>query len=375
MKLKKQLSYFIIITLFIQFNIYAQNIDNIVTVNRVTDLANVFSTNKVNELETLLIDFEKKTTNQIAVVTLNSLNGNTIENSALKIFNNNGLGHKDKDNGVLVLFVKNDRKVRIEVGYGLEPTLTDALSSRVIRQLMIPEFKNENYEIGIEKGVNAILHITGKELGYKTLSDTDAEKLYSDDENLLMPIWLKIILTLFLSIFIGVGIFVTRTNSLLKFSTYTKLFSGKTSVLQQLINSIQGIFLLPFTFGFLLLPIGFLFFVWEINTLVDYQESYDYIIKEIEGINTNSKLYKLLLKILGSVFVFLTIIPALWVKLVQHEPIKLQWGLTKAEKKAFSSSGSSGRSYSSSGSSFSSSSSSSFGGGGSSGGGGASGSW
>jgi uncharacterized protein len=360
--------------LFVFFFAKSQNTDSIVTINRVTDNAAIFSESARENLENTLIDFEKKTTNQIAVVTINSLDGNTIENSALKIFNNNGLGQKDKDNGVLLLFAKNDRKVRIEVGYGLEHVLTDALSSRIIRQIMIPEFKKENYATGIEKGVNAILHITGKELGYETLSDTDAEELYSDNENLSMPIWLKIIITLFLSIFIGVGVFVTRANPLLKFSTYTNLFSGKTSVLQQLINSIQGVFLLPFTLGFLLMPFGFLFFIWEIDTIVDYQENYDYIIKEIEGINTNSKLYKLLLKILGPVFVFFTIIQALWVKLVQHEPIKLQWALTKAEKKAFKSS-SSGRSYSSSGSSFSSSSSSSFGGGGSSAGGGSSGSW
>ena len=124
------------IFLFVFFFAKAQNTDRIVTINRVTDNATIFSTTERENLENVLINFEKKTTNQIAVVTINSLDGNTIENAALKIFNNNGLGQKDKDNGVLLLFAKNDRKVRIEVGYGLEHVLTDALSSRIIRQII-----------------------------------------------------------------------------------------------------------------------------------------------------------------------------------------------------------------------------------------------
>src|SRR5690606_733623 len=183
MKIGIYLRLFFLLTVLIFNDVSSQNIDTIVTVNRITDHANVFSSAEKNKLENLLVSFENKTSNQIAVVTINTLSGNTIENAALKIFENNGLGQKDLDNGVLLLFAKNDRKVRIEVGYGLEGVLTDALSSRVIRQIMIPEFKEGKYAGGIEKGVNAIIHITGEEYGYKTLTDTTYKELRTGSDS------------------------------------------------------------------------------------------------------------------------------------------------------------------------------------------------
>src|SRR5690606_20315399 len=232
--------------------------------NRITDYADVFSSAEKNKLENLLISFENKTGNQVAVVTINTLSGNTIENAALRIFENNRFGQKDLDNGVLLLFVKNDRKVRIEVGYGLEGVLTDALSSRIIRQIMIPEFKENKYAEGIEKGVNAIMHITGEEYGYKTLTETSYNELKADS-NSIDSIWIKFGATLFLMVFILPGLYITYMNPIFKFSVYTKLFRGESSVVNQLFNTLQGIFLLPFTVGFLGMPLIFLFVIWGVN--------------------------------------------------------------------------------------------------------------
>lgn len=151
MKMAIHLRLFFLLTVLIFNDVSSQNIDTIVTITGLQIMPTYSLLSKKNKLENLLISFENKTSNQVAVVTINTLSGNTIENAALRIFENNGLGQKDLDNGVLLLFVKNDRKVRIEVGYGLEGVLTDALSSRVIRQIMIPEFKEGKYAEGIEK--------------------------------------------------------------------------------------------------------------------------------------------------------------------------------------------------------------------------------
>src|SRR5690606_6050567 len=264
MKMSIHLRLFLLLTVLIFNDVKSQSIDTIVTVNRVTDYANIFSSAEKNKLENLLVSFENKTTNQVAVVTINTLSGNTIENAALRIFENNGLGQKDLDNGVLVLFAKNDRKVRIEVGFGLEGVLTDALSSRIIRQIMIPEFKEGKYTGGIEKGVNAIIHITGEEYGYKTMTDETYKELKTGNDP-INSIWIKIGVTFFLMLFILPGLYMTYINPIFTFSEYTKLFSGETSFVKLLFNILQGIFLLPFTVGFLGVPLIFLLIIWGVS--------------------------------------------------------------------------------------------------------------
>ena len=87
----------------------------------VTDSAQIFNNNQVQDLNERLVDFEQKTTNQIVIVTIEQLGFETIETYANGIFNQNGIGQKDKDNGLLIVFSELDREVRIEVGYGLEP--------------------------------------------------------------------------------------------------------------------------------------------------------------------------------------------------------------------------------------------------------------
>ncbi|MBN9471760.1 MAG: TPM domain-containing protein [Bosea sp.] len=102
---------------------------------------------------------EEKTTDQVVVATVPSLQGLTIEDYANGLFRTWGLGDKAKNNGALLLVAPNERKVRIEVGYGLEGALTDALSKVIITTAVAPKFKNGDFSGGIEGGVDAILSI------------------------------------------------------------------------------------------------------------------------------------------------------------------------------------------------------------------------
>src|SRR5690554_4345490 len=92
----------------------------------VTDRAGIFREAEIQELRTKLTEFETGTTIQLVVLTIQSLGNRSIEEYALGVFNTNKLGQQGKDNGILILFAKDDRQVRIEVGYGLEGQITDA---------------------------------------------------------------------------------------------------------------------------------------------------------------------------------------------------------------------------------------------------------
>ncbi len=123
----------------------------------VNDTAGVFTSQARATLEARLTAVERATTQQIVVQTINDLGGLSVEDYALNVFKAWKLGQAGKDNGVLLVFAKADRKVRIEVGYGLEGQLTDVQSSQIIRNVMIPEFRRSAYEAGINAGVDAIL--------------------------------------------------------------------------------------------------------------------------------------------------------------------------------------------------------------------------
>lgn len=124
---------------------------------RVNDYAGILSSNTISELNWKLKAFEDSTSNQVVVLTINSLNGENLEEYSVKVAQTWKLGQKGKDNGVLLLVVKDDRKLRIEVGYGLESDLTDAISSVIIQREILPKFKKGNYDAGVKAGVAAIL--------------------------------------------------------------------------------------------------------------------------------------------------------------------------------------------------------------------------
>lgn len=128
----------------------------------VNDFAGVISSETRHTLENALTGLAAKTGAEIAVVTLPSLNEEPIENVAVDLFKEWGIGQKGKDNGLLFLIAPNDRKVRIEVGYGLEPILPDAATGRILDTYVIPEFKKNDVNAGIRQGTVAMMQIVAK---------------------------------------------------------------------------------------------------------------------------------------------------------------------------------------------------------------------
>ena len=123
---------------------------------RVIDQANMLSPDVKKDIDGILKKHEKETSNQIVVVILNSLNGYTIEDFSYQLGRFWGIGQKDKNNGVLLVISMAERKIRIEVGYGLEGALTDKISHEIINYTIKPNFKANQYELGILKALNEI---------------------------------------------------------------------------------------------------------------------------------------------------------------------------------------------------------------------------
>lgn len=126
---------------------------------RVVDQANIVQPSTRNAIEQKLADLETKSGIQLVVATVPSLQGQEIEPYANELFRNWKLGEKTKNNGVLLLVAPNERRVRIEVGYGLEGTLTDALSKVIIANAMTPRFKAGDFGDGISRGVDDIITV------------------------------------------------------------------------------------------------------------------------------------------------------------------------------------------------------------------------
>jgi uncharacterized protein len=126
---------------------------------RVVDQASLLPADARQNLEQKLADLEQKSGIQFVVATVNSLQGQEIEPYANELFRHWGIGEKTKNNGVLLLVAPKEKKIRIEVGYGLEGTLTDALSKIVIVNAIAPRFKAGDFAGGITRGVDDVITI------------------------------------------------------------------------------------------------------------------------------------------------------------------------------------------------------------------------
>ncbi len=122
----------------------------------VNDYANIINSKDEEKLEALLRDVEAKTSSQVALLTISSLQGENLEDYSLRVAQTWKLGQKEYDNGVLLLVALNEKKIRIEVGYGLESIITDAKSGYIIRNYMVPGFKKGDFTGGITNGLLAI---------------------------------------------------------------------------------------------------------------------------------------------------------------------------------------------------------------------------
>ncbi|MDF3819735.1 TPM domain-containing protein [Leptospira sp. 96542] len=141
--------------IFINLSLVAREVPRLSS--RITDETWTLSQDYLQFLERKLLDHESKTSNQVAVLMISSLEGEILESYSMKVVENWRLGRKGKDNGVLLLIAKDDRVLRIEVGYGLEGNLTDILCRHIIEKEIKPFFKQGKFEEGISSGVNAIL--------------------------------------------------------------------------------------------------------------------------------------------------------------------------------------------------------------------------
>jgi uncharacterized protein len=132
---------------------------------RVVDEAGLLSAATRAQLTQLSEQHERSTSNQLVVVTVKSLQGYPVEDFGYQLGRFWGIGQKGRNNGVLLIVAPNEREVRIEVGYGLEGQLTDALSSHIIQGQILPRFKSGDYEGGIVAGAQAIVAVfAGEEL-------------------------------------------------------------------------------------------------------------------------------------------------------------------------------------------------------------------
>lgn len=122
----------------------------------IVDTTNTLTQEQKNTLADSIANVKKETSNQIAILMVPSLNNDSLEDYSIRVAREWAIGDKAKDNGVLLLIIKDDRKIRIEVGYGLEGALTDARSSQIIRNVITPDFRQEKYFEGISSGLNSI---------------------------------------------------------------------------------------------------------------------------------------------------------------------------------------------------------------------------
>ncbi|WP_424962595.1 TPM domain-containing protein [Ekhidna sp.] len=132
---------------------------------RVTDLANILTESEEAFLTSQLKELEERKGSQLAILTINSTKPETIEQFAIRVVDRWKLGREDVDDGVLLIVAKNDRKLRIEVGYGLEGAIPDAYAKRIINNIIVPHFRDGDYYLGMEEGIEAIIGlINGEDL-------------------------------------------------------------------------------------------------------------------------------------------------------------------------------------------------------------------
>lgn len=185
---------------------------------RVNDFAELLSAPARAALEQRLQDVETKTSSEIAVATVKSLDGMSVEEYANRLFKEWGVGQAKTDNGVLILVAPNDREMRIEVGYGLEGILPDGLAGEIRDQQFLPRFRDDDYAGGITDGVNRIADIVEKNQVLTPEELARFNNSSSDD----VPVF---ILVPFLGIFVAIGSFMVGMGLRTK-AIFPILFGG-----------------------------------------------------------------------------------------------------------------------------------------------------
>lgn len=209
----------------------------------VNDFAHILPAETVASINQTLSTFNTQTTIQIAVVTIPALNDETIETYAVELFEEWGIGQKGKDNGVLLLVAPNEKKVRIEVGYGLEGVLTDAQSNGIIQKIILPYFRNNDYVSGITNGMSAIMSVVQREADYSGGQESSSANFN----------W---------EIFIYIGIFIV-------FSIVRVLSKTKSWWAGGVIGAVVGI-IIGFMYGFIVIGVISIGVLTILGLIIDY---------------------------------------------------------------------------------------------------------
>lgn len=132
-------------------------------VGHVNDFADMLSSSEQQRLEQKLRNYRDTTTTVIAIATIKTLNGRNVQEVGTSLFNKWNLWEGDKNNGVLLLVAQQERKIRIEVGYGLEGAIPDIMAGRIIREILNPAFKRGNYYEGFDRATSAMIQLASGE--------------------------------------------------------------------------------------------------------------------------------------------------------------------------------------------------------------------
>jgi uncharacterized protein len=208
----------------------------------VNDFAGILDEPTRAALDQRLREVEAKTSSEIAVATIKSLDGMSIEEYANRLFKEWGVGQEKTDNGVLIVVAPNEREMRIEVGYGLEGVLPDGLAGEIRDEQFLPAFRNDDYAGGIRDGVGRIADIVEKN---QVLTAEELARINSPSDD--VPV---LVLVPFLGIFVAVGSFMVglglRTKAAFPI-LFGSLFSGMPMLVALMVAFTVTLFtLVPF---------------------------------------------------------------------------------------------------------------------------------
>ena len=174
----------------------------------VNDFAGVLSVQSKQELEAFLADYEAQTTHEITVATIPRLLDETIETYAVRLFEDWKVGKAGKDNGALFVIAVDDRKMRIETGYGIEPMLTDVEAKQIVTNVVPPYFRSNDYDEGVRAGVVAIIQGIGADYTPSAAVSRDpAARGDNSGAHILDFFWI------FIFVFIWMGSVFARSRS------------------------------------------------------------------------------------------------------------------------------------------------------------------
>ncbi|MEW6026702.1 MAG: TPM domain-containing protein [Planctomycetota bacterium] len=170
----------------------------------VSDYAGLLTPAEAQALDQKLRAYDQQTTNQVVVLIVKSLKGETVESLGIKVMDKWKPGQKGKDNGVIFIIAKEDRKTRIEVGYGLESSLTDLECAMILERIVKPEFRAGRYYAGIESALSSIVKAIGGNLDYAPVSHNNrAPEVKQISEEGLLVIFIIIAIFVIIGIIFG----------------------------------------------------------------------------------------------------------------------------------------------------------------------------